>query len=202
MSTAGARRRASTANHTTSGDGPGWESGFTYIGMLIVIAAVTISVGVVGQTWKSLSRIEKEKQLIWVGHQYRNALRSYHMTHLQRLQQQIQAGAHGQVDMGNLVFRPQSLDDLLKDPIAANTLRHLRKKYTDPMTGKDDWVLMLDDKQHIKGVHSASDAAPLKIDNFDQEDEKFKGKQKYSDWLFDYDPNYEQPVVVTTSTGI
>ncbi len=93
-------------------------------------------------------------------------------------------------------------------------MRYLRKIYTDPMTGKADWALdppppppggsnieggTVASGEHFGGVHSVSDAEPLKKDNFDLEDIKFTNisgagrKARYSDWLFDYDPNAPAP---------
>ena len=36
----------------------------------------------------------------------------------------------------------------------------------------------------MAGVHSLSDAEPIKMGNFDVEDKLFEGKTKYSDWVF------------------
>jgi hypothetical protein len=102
-------------------------------------------------------------------------------------------------------------------------VRYLRKIYTDPMTGKADWALdpppappggsnvtggTVASGEHFGGVHSVSDAEPLKKSNFDLEDIKFTNisgagrKARYSDWQFDYDPNAPAPnAIVTVPTG-
>ena len=180
--------------------------GFTYIGLMVMIAIIGITSSVVGMSLKTASRIEKEKELIWVGHQYRNAIRSYYIYHMQRFQQ---TSAHAGVSLsGGTVypqFYPTSIDDLLKDPSAPGTLRHLRKKYIDPMTGKDDWVLVAVGStgqsgsqsvsgQAFWGVRSNSDHETLKRDNFELVDFRFKGKTKYSEWEFSYNPQ-EDPSV-------
>lgn len=41
----------------------------------------------------------------------------------------------------------------------------------------------------LKGVHSASDAEPLKKSNFPPEFAQFEGKLRYSDWRFEFDPS-------------
>lgn len=181
--------------------------GFTYIGLLVMIAIIGITTSVVGMSLRAEERIEKEKELLWIGHQYRQAIRDYYVYHLQRFQQ---ASAHAQVNISGQVipqFYPTSIDDLLKDPIAPGTLRHLRKKYIDPMTGKDDWVLIPVGSagqsgegqgvsgQSFWGVRSNSDKETMKRDNFLLEDFRFKGKTKYSEWEFTYNPQ-EDPSVV------
>lgn len=45
----------------------------------------------------------------------------------------------------------------------------------------------------IMGVHSLSDAVPIKSANFDYANRAFEGTSKYTDWLFAYSP---QKVVV------
>lgn len=180
--------------------------GFTYIGLLVMIAIIGITTSVVGMSLRTAERMEKEKELLWIGHQYRNAIRSYYIYHMQRFQQ---TAAHAGMNVtGQTVypqFYPTSIDDLLKDPSAPGTLRHLRKKYIDPMTGKDDWVLVSVGStgqsgsqsvsgQSFWGVRSNSDKATLKRDNFLLEDFRFKGKTKYSEWEFTYNPQ-EDPAV-------
>lgn len=167
------------------------NGGFTYVGLMAMLVIIGITTAVIGPAWKTMAKVEKERELIWMGHQFRLAIKRYYLYRISK---------HPEL-AGQLVpqFFPTSIDDLLKDPASPGVLRHLRKKYIDPMTGKDDWVLVpVGSKDQsggsqagggpFWGVHSASDAEPLKKDNFDLDDYKFKNKTKYSEWSFEYDP--------------
>jgi type II secretory pathway pseudopilin PulG len=143
--------------------------GFTYIGLLVAIAIIGIMTTVVAQTWKTASRVEKEKELLWRGRQFRHAIKTYY--------------EFGRIH--NNPSYPSELKDLMKDPRTIGMHRYIRKVYADPMTGKDDWVAVLVNDR-IVGVHSSSDDAPLKRDGFDAEDADFRGKGRYSDWTFVY----------------
>ncbi len=80
---------------------------------------------------------------------------------------------------------PRSLQDLLKDPRYPNPRRHLRKRYADPITGKDEWGTVPSlDGTGIIGVYSLSNAKPIKIGNFDVAFQNFEGKTSYRDWQF------------------
>lgn len=186
------------------------RAGFTYMGMLVIIMIIGITSAVVAESWKIAAKREKEKELLWRGHQYRLAINRYYQA---RLKGKASAGAQAPV---NVSYYPTDVNDLIKDPNAPGTVRYLRKKYTDPMTG-EDWVPVPPGGSTsggfgvtggpIAGFRSSSDAEPLKKDNFDLEDIKFKNissadrKARYSDWLFVYDPNAPVPgatVVIPT----
>lgn len=149
--------------------------GFTYIGLLVVIVIIGISTTVVSQTWRSVHRIQKEEELLWVGHQYRQAIEGYYM-----YRQKLHNNQPGQ-------YYPSDLKDLQNDPGRLSGYCWLRELYVDPITGKDDWVLVRT-AGGIKGVHSASDRKPIKMDWFDKDDESFKDKTRYSEWVFEYPP--------------
>ena len=153
--------------------------GFTYLGLLIAMTIIGIMAGVVGPSWSAASRAEKERELIWRGHQFRNAIGMYVRARVIPVSTPERPGM-------TAVPYPSELKDLQKDPKFAAPHRYLRKSYIDPMTGEDDWVVVLDEHGHIKGVHSNSDAEPLKQDNFDLADSDFAGKTKYSEWIFQY----------------
>jgi len=155
------------------------EGGFTYIALLIAIAIIGITASVVGPAWKATARMEKERELLWRGNQFRIAIGRFYKF----------GSVHGKVNSF-----PAELKELTEDGRFAGKVRHLRKVYTDPMTGKDDWVLMLDTNQRIIGLHSASDETPMKKDNFSEDDKDFKGKARYSEWVFMYNPVTPQPV--------
>lgn len=57
---------------------PSSQAGFTYLGVLLMIALMGIGLTSVGELWSSASRRDRERQLLWVGTQYAQALRSYY----------------------------------------------------------------------------------------------------------------------------
>lgn len=81
---------------------------------------------------------------------------------------------------------PSSLQVLLKDPRFPTVVRHLRQIYVDPLTGRDDWLLVKTPGGEIMGVGSTSDRHPIKVDRFPPPFEAFAGKSHYSEWLFYY----------------
>lgn len=166
--------------------GKGWHNraggspGFTYIGLLVVIATIGIMTAVVAQYWKVTAKVEREKELLWIGGQFRQAIGRYF--------EAKEVPSHT-----GLRIYPKELKDLLADPRSIGTHRYLRKIYIDPMTGKDDWVLVMDEQNHIRGVHSKSDTETLKRDNFDEADKGFAGKTRYSEWVFEYNSPIQEP---------
>jgi type II secretory pathway pseudopilin PulG len=131
------------------------QTGFTYVGLLI--AVVFFGMGSVGaaRLLASTERAEREAELLFVGHQFRQAIRSY-----------LQAGPKiGQY--------PATLEDLLLDRRYPTIRRHLRRVFVDPITGKADWVLISAPEGGIMGVSSRSEREPLKRANFEPEDSNF-----------------------------
>ncbi len=142
--------------------------GFTYIGLLIMIAIIGVAAAATLQLGQVLQRREAEQELLAIGGEFRAALISY-----------ASATPAGQSS------RPQSLEDLLRDPRYPNIRRHLRKMYADPMTGKSEWgIVKSPDGSGIVGVHSLSTAAPIKIGNFEAEFQYLSGRVSYVDWIF------------------
>jgi len=140
------------------------HSGFTYIGLLLVIAIIGLVLVKVSEVWVFAARRDKEEQLLWVGDQYRHALARYYMA-------------------GGGERYPHQLEDLLKDPRTPNTRRFLRQLYPDPMTGKAEWGLVKVGDL-ITGIYSLSETEPIKKADFAQDQQSFADAQKYSDWVF------------------
>ena len=143
------------------------QRGFTFIALLIAVAIIGAALAAVSGVWATAQTQEKERELLFVGDEFRRAIAGYagHST--------------------NAAARyPLSLEDLLKDPRYPRTQRHLRKIYVDPITGKTDWGLVKGPNGEIYGVYSQSEEKPLKIANFDPADAQFEGKTKYSEWVF------------------
>jgi hypothetical protein len=82
---------------------------------------------------------------------------------------------------------PRQIEDLLKDPRQPGTVRHLRKLFPDPITGKP-FVVIKGGDGGVQGVASPSDDAPLKVAGFRVRDAIFESAQKYSEWKFIHTP--------------
>jgi len=141
--------------------------GFSYIGVLILIAMMGIALAAAGEIWHTASKREREQELLFVGDQYRRALGQF--------------AAH---TPGNGRRYPLSLEELLQDSRYPGTKRYLRKIYFDPITGKAEWGLITGPGGEIFGVHSLSEEEPVKKAHFRLADKVFEGKRKYSDWVF------------------
>ena len=146
------------------------EGGFTYIGILLALALFGVALAATGDVWRTAAQRERERELLFVGDQFRNALLSY----------------YGATPAGQRRY-PRVLEDLVEDNRYPVPRRHLRRIYADPITGKPDWVLVDAPGGGIAGVHSRSEAKPLKTGNFAAQDVKFEGAGRYSDWKFGFD---------------
>lgn len=144
------------------------HAGFTYLGILILVAILGIASVASLQIGSLLQRRAAEEELLRIGSAFQNALIGY-----------SNATPPGQA------HAPHSLEDLLRDPRYPGTRRYLRQLYVDPMTGKNEWGLV-DSTENggIIGVFSLSESIPIKIGNFESEFADFTGKTSYRDWQF------------------
>ena len=145
----------------------GREQGFTYIGLMILVAIMGVTLATTGQVWSTAVRQEKEQELIFIGDQFRNAITMYYRN-----------------SPGQTVRYPMSLEDLLRDPRYPDTRRYLRKIHLDPISNRMEWGLVKGAHGEIYGVHSLSEQEPLKKSNFSLADHDFEGKMQYSEWAF------------------
>lgn len=143
------------------------ESGFTYIVLLAIVAAMGFVLATAGEIWHMALKREKEQELLFIGDQFRRAFNLYKLH-----------------TPGNAKRYPLSLEDLLKDPRYPGVQRYLRKIYTDPITGSTQWGLIKGPSGEIFGVHSLSEDEPVKKSGFSLVDARFEGRTKYSDWVF------------------
>ncbi len=148
------------------------QKGFTYITALIFVAVVGISLNVAGQCWSNKMKREKEKELLFYGDRFRQAIEAYNTA----------------TPGGKTPEYPRSLKDLLKDPRYPKVHRHLRKIYKDPMTPEGEWGIVMAPKGGIKGVFSKSKDKPLKTGNFPSPYEDFEKAETYADWKFVFAP--------------
>lgn len=147
------------------------QSGFTYLAILFAIAIAGILLAKAGIDWSQAGQREKERQLLFVGNQFRQAIALYY-----------------QRTPGAVKRYPVKLEDLLTDERYITPQHYLRKLYRDPITNSTQWGLDMAPEGGIMGIHSLSDAVPIKKANFDFSNVSFEGATKYSDWVFAYRP--------------
>ena len=143
------------------------QEGFTYIGILFAVALVGTQLAVAGVIWSFAQDRQKERELLFVGEQFRTAISRYYLN-----------------PQGPQKEYPKRLDDLVRDSRYPGTVRHIRKLYADPITGKVRWNLITTPDCSIIGVYSQSGKAPIKVGNFPIAQKVFEKKQRYSDWRF------------------
>lgn len=144
--------------------------GFTYMGLLFILALATAGALLVTALASTSARREKEEELLFVGEQYREAIRRY------REARPKLADPY-----------PRELGWLLRDPGFLDTRRYLRKLYRDPITGAEEWGLVRSAQGGIVGVYSLSAREPLKRAGFTDAQAAFAGARRYSDWRFTSD---------------
>jgi type II secretory pathway pseudopilin PulG len=145
------------------------SAGFTYVGLLILVAIMGVTLAAIGTFWHIAQQRAKEQQLLFIGNQFSQAINAYY--------QNAPAGVHQY---------PKRLEDLLLDTRQPVTARYLRKIFTDPFTSTTQWGLIKGADGGIVGVHSLSNAAPLKQAGFGKGAETFADKTHLSDWRFIY----------------
>jgi len=160
---------ARTAKPMRSGRRARRARGFTYVALLIAVATVGAGAAASAELWSQTERREKERELLFVGGQFREAVRRYY-----------------EATPGASKSYPQHLDDLLVDRRFPQPRRHLRRMYRDPTTGKAEWAVVESPQGGIMGVHSLSDAPALKTGGFTGDDALLVGATRYSEWRFTY----------------
>jgi type II secretory pathway pseudopilin PulG len=145
------------------------QAGFTYIGLLLAVVLLGLTLSAVGTVWRTAAQREREKELLFIGHEFQGAIAAYY-------------------ESGGRQF-PQDLTDLLEDKRWSEPRHFLRRMYADPMTGRADWTLIRVESMGITGIASSSAAAPLKKSGFQPEEESFNDAQTYQDWKFVFTPH-------------
>lgn len=143
------------------------QGGFTYLGILVAIVILSAVLGATAEVWHTASTREKERELLFVGHQFRQAIELYYRN-----------------TPGAVKNFPPSLEALLKDPRFPGTQRYLRRIYRDPITGVAEWGLVKGQGGVIVGVYSLSEAHPIKTKGFGPDDRVFEEAERYADWVF------------------
>jgi type II secretory pathway pseudopilin PulG len=140
------------------------------MGLMFLIVVIGIGLAAAGMVWQTEVQREKEKELLFIGEQFRQAIGSYY--------ENTPAG---------IKQYPPSLEDLLHDSRFPEMQRHLRRIYPDPVTGNADWGL-LKEQQRIVGVYSKSETGPLMKVFTGEGRQGFSDAVTYAGWAFVYKP--------------
>ncbi|MGC4396496.1 type II secretion system protein [Hydrogenophaga sp. T2] len=133
--------------------------------MFILVATLAASSLVAIQ--QTHTQREREKQLLFVGDQYRRAISSY----------------RGVFPAGGSRAWPRSIEDLLNDTRFPSPVHHLRQAYPDPMTGQVDWELIVENNG-VVGIRSRSTLKPIKEVGFSNDYRDFERRGAYREWEF------------------
>jgi type II secretory pathway pseudopilin PulG len=145
------------------------QRGYTYFGVLFIVTLVGLALAGAAMVWKVQQQREKERELLFVGQQYIDAIASYYHS-----------------APGGAKKYPRSMNELLRDPRYPMVKRHLRKPWRDPLTGSKEWAIVRTAQGGIAGIHSLTDGVPLKQANFGTLEPLLAGKASYRDWKFVY----------------
>jgi type II secretory pathway pseudopilin PulG len=160
------------------------ERGVVLLVLLLALALLAIGLVNAVDVWSMSRQRDREKELLFVGDQYRQAIQRYYSA----------------APRGGQRGYPTSLEVLLDDDRFPTPVHHLRRAYPDPITGKAEWGL-LKAGDRIVGVYSLSEAAPIKQAGFSPVHQVFKDAASYKDWVFAYVPRRGVAVPATPASG-
>ena len=101
------------------------EAGYVLLAVIFLTVILLISLAIAAPKMARSIQRDKELETIHRGEQYKRAIKLYYQ----------KFGSY-----------PTSIDQLVQ----TNQMRFLRKKYTDPLTGKDDWKPVLFGQAHVR----------------------------------------------------
>jgi len=145
------------------------EKGYTLVAVIVAIGVMSILMAAAVPVWRHVMKREKEKELLFRGNQYIEAIDRYYRK------------------FGRL---PIQLEELLKT-------KCIRKLYTDPMTKDGKWELinfrggLPEDRRRLPGAESSQPLATNSIIGvYSKSKDKsifiYQGKNQYNQWKFSY----------------
>lgn len=143
------------------------QRGFLMAASLLLLLLMGLFTLTLVRKWEHEDRVAKERDLLWIGAQFRAALASY-----------ANATPIGMAEA------PRQLEELLRDRRGPQEIQHLRRLYLDPMTGKADWALVRSVRGTIAGIHSTSQGRPMVRDGLWPVERQFADAKRYADWVF------------------
>jgi type II secretory pathway pseudopilin PulG len=150
---------------------PKRAQGVVMLTVLVFILVTTLAASSLVVLCSTQTQREKEEELLFVGDQFRRAIASYYST----------------IPRGGARALPPSLEALIDDQRFPQSMHHLRRIYSDPMTGKANWQLVRQNGG-IVGVRSQSERQTIKKTGFDRMYQNLENAELYSDWVFSIQP--------------
>jgi len=141
------------------------------LGLMLMLMLASIALLGTAEVWSTARQREQERELLFVGEQYRQAIRHYYFAS----------------QPGRPRVFPARLEQLLEDDRFPIPVQHLRRLYPDPITGNNDWGLVVV-ADRIAGVYSLSDAVPIKQTGFPAGLSAFENQTSYQAWKFVFVP--------------
>jgi type II secretory pathway pseudopilin PulG len=145
--------------------------GLMLLGLMLMLMLASFALLGAAEVWSTTRQREQERELLFVGEQYRAAIRHYYFA----------------APPGRPRVFPARLEQLLEDDRYPVPVHHLRRLYPDPLTGTSDWGLVVV-ADRIAGVHSLSDAVPIKQTGFAAGQAAFENQTSYREWKFVFVP--------------
>jgi len=145
--------------------------GFAYLAALFLVAIMGILLAATGVVWSTVQKRDKERDLLFVGHEFRNAIAAYYLR-----------------TPGTVKRYPNSFEDMLKDNRQLAIVRHLRRVYKDPITAQSNWGIVRAPDGGIMGIFSLSAEPTVKRNGFMQQDSGFENANNYQGWRFVFEP--------------
>lgn len=150
------------------------QGGFTYLWVLLMLTMLSLALLKESSYRQAIYRQQQEEELFFRGVQIRNAI------------QQYQKAGNGCL--------PLSFDDLLRDPRGKKVVYHLRRWFTDPLTGSRQWGMSYDKQGRWVGVFSKGKGRPLRTAAFPKALADFKKADTYAKWIFKVDDAANAPL--------
>jgi len=162
------------------------RNGFTFLTAIFMVTIIGIMLGLTGQSWKTIMKREREKELLFRGSQIKEAIENWYNPNYSVNGVKWNA-SHPLMDLKDLLNNPYTLTPLRYLPQSYDTKLEGKnqkcgadcatlKIYQDPMTGKE-WTIIRGNKNNagefaavsagiqgagIIGVASKSEEEPLR----------------------------------------
>lgn len=142
------------------------QHGFAYVWILLVFTLLSLIIGHWASNYATVQQRYKEKELLRIGEEYRNALIRFYAA-----------------SPGGVKTYPIKLEELLLDPRYLKVTRYMRQLPKDPISG-NDFELIRNNNREIIAVRSTSIKKPIKQRGFEQDQQHFNDAQSYREWIF------------------